>query len=82
MKPGSSTTPETAQVSTSSRAAWLEYFRDFPLQDMRIDIQRLIAEGDNVTMFSRRWLPGRGDRGRRRHVAFPGPSTPVGRVIS
>lgn len=45
------------QASTLSRDAWLAVFRDFPLQDMRIDIELLVAEGDLVTMFSRRWLP-------------------------
>ncbi|MFC7625150.1 nuclear transport factor 2 family protein [Microlunatus sp. GCM10028923] len=46
------------QVATTSRAAWLDNFRDFPLREMKIDIQQLVAEGDYVTMFSRRWLPG------------------------
>lgn len=46
------------QVSTTSRAAWLDYFRGFPLQDMRIEIQQVSCEGDDVIMFSRRRLPG------------------------
>ena len=45
------------QLPTMSREEWLAAFRVFPLQDMRIDLELLVAEGDLVTMFSRRWLP-------------------------
>ncbi|WP_051265330.1 nuclear transport factor 2 family protein [Nakamurella lactea] len=44
------------QVSTSSRADWIAFFRDFPLKQMRIEILRLFADDEFVTMFSRRWL--------------------------
>ncbi|MFI6083782.1 nuclear transport factor 2 family protein [Streptomyces sp. NPDC051217] len=42
---------------TSTRADWLAAARLLPLADLRIDIRRLMAEDDYVTMFSRRWLP-------------------------
>ena len=45
---------------TSSRADWIAAARKLPLADLRIDIRRLVAEGDLVTMFSRRWLPAAG----------------------
>lgn len=43
---------------TSTKAEWIAEARKLPLSDLRIDIRRLVAEGDYVTMFSRRWLPG------------------------
>ncbi|MFC9246234.1 nuclear transport factor 2 family protein [Streptomyces sp. NPDC057136] len=43
---------------TSTKADWIAAARKLPLAEMRIDIRRLVAEGDYVTMFSRRWLPG------------------------
>lgn len=42
---------------TSSREAWIATARKLPLAGMRIDIRRLVADGDNVLMFSRRQLP-------------------------
>ncbi|MFF1922598.1 nuclear transport factor 2 family protein [Streptomyces sp. NPDC058221] len=45
---------------TSTRADWIEVARKLPLAELRTDIRRLVAEGDYVTMFSRRWLPGGG----------------------
>ncbi|WP_328469979.1 nuclear transport factor 2 family protein [Streptomyces sp. NBC_00448] len=42
---------------TSTRAEWLAAARELPLTDLRIDIRRLMAEGDYVTVFSRRGLP-------------------------
>ncbi|MFI6691788.1 nuclear transport factor 2 family protein [Streptomyces sp. NPDC050433] len=43
---------------TSTKADWIAEARKLPLAELRIDIRRLVAEGDYVTMFSRRWLPG------------------------
>jgi len=43
---------------TSTKAEWLAAARQLPLTELRMDIRRLVAEGDCVTMFSRRWLPG------------------------
>lgn len=45
---------------TATRDAWIEAARKLPLTELRIDIRSLVAEGDRVTMFSRRWLPGGG----------------------
>ncbi|MFI9103625.1 nuclear transport factor 2 family protein [Streptomyces fildesensis] len=45
---------------TTTRADWIAAARKLPLTEIRIDIRRLLAEGDYVTMFSRRWLPGGG----------------------
>ncbi|MFD3521930.1 nuclear transport factor 2 family protein [Streptomyces sp. NPDC058653] len=45
---------------TATRADWLAKARKLPLAELRIDIRRLLAEGDHVTMFSRRWLPAAG----------------------
>ncbi|MFE4452228.1 nuclear transport factor 2 family protein [Streptomyces sp. NPDC056796] len=45
---------------TSTKADWLAVARELPLAGMRVDIRRLVAEGDHVTMFSRRWLPAAG----------------------
>ncbi|MFE4216612.1 nuclear transport factor 2 family protein [Streptomyces sp. NPDC056844] len=45
---------------TSTRAEWIAAARELPLTEMRIDIRRLVAEGDHVTMFSRRRLPAAG----------------------
>ncbi len=43
---------------TFTKAEWIAAARKLPLAGMRIDIRLLVAEGDHVTMFSRRWLPG------------------------
>ncbi|MET4925981.1 nuclear transport factor 2 family protein [Streptomyces sp. PSRA5] len=43
---------------TSTKAAWLAEARKLPLAELRIDIRSLLSEGDYVTLFSRRWLPG------------------------
>ncbi|MFD5873295.1 nuclear transport factor 2 family protein [Streptomyces sp. NPDC060322] len=43
---------------TTTKADWIVVARQLPLSALRIDIRRLVAEGDYVTMFSRRWLPG------------------------
>lgn len=45
---------------TTTRDAWIEAAGKLPLTELRIDIRALVAEGDRVTMFSRRWLPGGG----------------------
>ncbi|CAG6392866.1 ester cyclase [Streptomyces cocklensis] len=42
---------------TATKADWIAKARELPLAGMRVDIRRLVAEGDYVTMFSRRWLP-------------------------
>lgn len=43
---------------TSTKADWIAAARKLPLAALRIDIRRLVAEDDYVTMFSRRRLPG------------------------
>ncbi|WP_052851151.1 nuclear transport factor 2 family protein [Streptomyces avicenniae] len=43
---------------TSTRDAWLAVARELPLTSLRMDIRLCVAEGDHVTLFSRRWLPG------------------------
>ena len=43
---------------TSTRAEWIAKARLLPLTEIRVDIRRLVAHGDHVTMFSRRSLPG------------------------
>lgn len=43
---------------TVTRAEWIAAARRLPLAGMQIDIRRLVAEGDYVTMFSRRCRPG------------------------
>jgi predicted SnoaL-like aldol condensation-catalyzing enzyme len=45
---------------TATKAEWLVAARGLPLAGLRIEIRRLVAEGDHVTMFSRRWLPEAG----------------------
>ncbi|MFJ8754061.1 nuclear transport factor 2 family protein [Streptomyces sp. NPDC102441] len=45
---------------TSTRADWIAAARDLHLTEMQIKISRLVAEGDYVTMFSRRRLPAAG----------------------
>ncbi|EST24674.1 nuclear transport factor 2 family protein [Streptomyces niveus] len=42
---------------TATRAEWIAEARKLPLAELRVDIRRLVAEGDHVTMFSRRSLP-------------------------
>ncbi|MFJ6824894.1 nuclear transport factor 2 family protein [Streptomyces niveus] len=42
---------------TTAKAEWIEEARKLPLAELRVDIRRLVAEGDHVTMFSRRSLP-------------------------
>lgn len=43
---------------TFTKSDWMAVARRLPLTELRVDIRRLVAEGDYVTMFSRRWLPG------------------------
>ncbi|MFF6935158.1 MULTISPECIES: nuclear transport factor 2 family protein [unclassified Streptomyces] len=45
---------------TSTRAEWIAVARGLPFPEMQIDIRRLVAEGDYVTMLSRRRLPTAG----------------------
>ncbi|MET9551388.1 nuclear transport factor 2 family protein [Streptomyces sp. NPDC006645] len=45
---------------TTTKAEWIAEARILPLADLRVDIRRLVAEGDYVTMFSRRSLPAGG----------------------
>ncbi|MEV8401356.1 nuclear transport factor 2 family protein [Streptomyces niveus] len=42
---------------TATKAEWIAEARKLPLAELRVDIRRLVAEGDHVTMFSRRSLP-------------------------
>ncbi|ROO84962.1 putative SnoaL-like aldol condensation-catalyzing enzyme [Actinocorallia herbida] len=43
---------------TATRGDWIEVSRKLPFADLRIDIRRVVAEGDYVTLFSRRTRPG------------------------
>lgn len=43
---------------TATKADWLAVARGLPLAEMKVDLRMLLAEGDYVTMFSRRQLPG------------------------
>ncbi|MEV0651311.1 nuclear transport factor 2 family protein [Phytomonospora sp. NPDC050363] len=45
---------------TTTRADWIAKARRLPLTEIRVDIRHLAADGDHVTMFSRRSLPGGG----------------------
>jgi predicted SnoaL-like aldol condensation-catalyzing enzyme len=47
-------------VVASSKAEWLAAVRQIPVADMKIEIRLLLADGDYVTMLSRRWLPWAG----------------------
>ncbi|MEV8335946.1 ester cyclase [Streptomyces niveus] len=42
---------------TATKAEWIAEARKLPLAELRVDIRCLVAEGDHVTMFSRRSLP-------------------------
>ena len=42
---------------TATKAEWIAEARKLPLAELRVNIRRLVAEGDYVTMFSRRSLP-------------------------
>lgn len=46
--------------STSTKAEWLAAVGAalIPLAGMHVEIQQVLAEGDHVVMYSRRWLPG------------------------
>ncbi|WP_433444697.1 nuclear transport factor 2 family protein [Nonomuraea sp. CA-141351] len=46
--------------TSSSKAEWLAAVRAalIPLADMRVEIHHVLADGDHVVMYSRRWLPG------------------------
>ncbi len=45
-------------IVASSKAEWVAAARSLPLDGFKIDIHRLMADGDHVTMLSRRWVPG------------------------
>jgi predicted SnoaL-like aldol condensation-catalyzing enzyme len=46
----------------STKAEWLSAVRAalVPLADMRVEILQLLADGDRVVVYSRRWLPDGG----------------------
>ena len=48
--------------TTSTKAQWLAAVQAalVPLAGMQVEIQQLLADGDRVVMYSRRWLPGGG----------------------
>jgi predicted SnoaL-like aldol condensation-catalyzing enzyme len=48
--------------TTSTREQWLDAVRTAlaPLADMRVEIHRILADGDHVVVHSRRWLPDGG----------------------
>jgi predicted SnoaL-like aldol condensation-catalyzing enzyme len=47
---------------TSTKGEWLAAVRAalMPLAGMRVEIQRMLADGDHVVVYSRRWLPDAG----------------------
>lgn len=44
-------------VVASTKADWIATVRDLPVADMKLEVHHVLAEGDLVTMLSRRWLP-------------------------
>jgi predicted SnoaL-like aldol condensation-catalyzing enzyme len=46
--------------ATSTKAEWLAAVDAafIPLAGMQVEIHHVLADGDHVTMYSRRWLPG------------------------
>jgi predicted SnoaL-like aldol condensation-catalyzing enzyme len=44
----------------SNKADWIAAVRQLPVADMKIEVRHLLADGDYVTMLSRRWLPWEG----------------------
>jgi predicted SnoaL-like aldol condensation-catalyzing enzyme len=48
--------------STSTKAEWLAAVRAalVPLAGMQVEIHQVLADGDHVVMYSRRWLPNAG----------------------
>ncbi|MFI6603875.1 nuclear transport factor 2 family protein [Nonomuraea sp. NPDC050536] len=46
--------------TSSTKAEWLAAVRAalIPLAGMQVEIQHVLADGDHVMMYSRRWLPG------------------------
>lgn len=47
-------------IVATSRADWIAAVRTIPVADMKVEVHRLLAEGEYVTMLSRRWLPWQG----------------------
>jgi predicted SnoaL-like aldol condensation-catalyzing enzyme len=47
-------------VVASSKADWIAAVRKVPLADMKLEVRLLLADGEYVTMLSRRWLPWQG----------------------
>lgn len=47
---------------TSTKREWLAAVRAalVPLADMRVEIHQVLADGDHVVVYSRRWLPDTG----------------------
>lgn len=48
--------------TTSTKAEWLAAVRTYleKIAGMRVEIHHVLADGDHVVMYSRRWLPGAG----------------------
>ena len=48
--------------NSSTKAEWLAAVRAAlgPLADMRVEVHHVLADGDHVVMYSRRWLPSAG----------------------
>ncbi|WP_327586113.1 nuclear transport factor 2 family protein [Nonomuraea sp. NBC_00507] len=46
--------------TSKTKAEWLAAVRAalVPLAGMQVEIQHVLADGDHVAMYSRRWLPG------------------------
>ncbi|MGP4005751.1 nuclear transport factor 2 family protein [Streptomyces sp. 4N124] len=50
----------TPDSTSSTKAEWLAALRTVPLADMRVEVHHVLADGDHVAMYSRRWIPGAG----------------------
>jgi predicted SnoaL-like aldol condensation-catalyzing enzyme len=47
-------------IVAANRADWIAAVRQLPVADMKIEVHRVLADGDQVVMLSRRWLPWAG----------------------
>lgn len=47
-------------ATTRTKAEWLALVREGPLDEMKVEIDHVLADGDHVVMHSRRRIPGAG----------------------
>ncbi|MEU9866072.1 nuclear transport factor 2 family protein [Streptomyces sp. NPDC047971] len=47
-------------ATSSTKEEWLAAVRAVPLDDLRVEVHHVMADGDHVMMHSRRWIPGAG----------------------